>query len=100
MKIPQYNRQTYTLSGLQGDTGYELRMFAKNMFDRSLVTDIQLISTMPSVVKEPQELNGLDGGVIGGVVGVIIILVIILGILFFMRKKGLLDGRDKTKSNR
>jgi Ca2+/Na+ antiporter len=40
-------------------------------------------------LSEPQELNGLDGGVIGGVVGgVIIILVIILGILFFMRKKG------------
>ena len=50
-KIPQYNWQTYTLSGLQGDTGYELRMFAENKFDRSLVTDIQLISTMPSVVK-------------------------------------------------
>ena len=50
-KIPQYNRQTYTLSGLQGDTGYELRMFAENKFDRSPVTDIQLISTMPSVVK-------------------------------------------------
>jgi uncharacterized membrane protein len=39
-------------------------------------------------LSEPQELNGLDGGVIGGVVGVIIILAIILGILFFMRKKG------------
>jgi hypothetical protein len=26
-------------------------MFAENKIDRSLVTDIQLISTMPSVVK-------------------------------------------------
>ena len=50
-KILQYNRQTYTLSGLQGVTGYELSMFAENKFDRSLVTYIQLISTMPSVVK-------------------------------------------------
>jgi hypothetical protein len=40
-----------TLSGLQGDTGYELRMFAENRIDRSPVTDIKLISTMPSVVK-------------------------------------------------
>jgi hypothetical protein len=40
-------------------------------------------------LSEPQELNGLDGGVIGGLVGgVIISLVIILWILFFMRKKG------------
>ena len=50
-KIPQYNRHTYTLFGLQGDTGYELRMLAENKFYRSLATDIQLISTMPSVVK-------------------------------------------------
>ena len=48
-KIPVYNRQTYTLSGLQGDTWYELRMFSKNMFDRSSVTDIQSISTVPSL---------------------------------------------------
>jgi hypothetical protein len=27
-KIPQYNRHTYTLSGLQSNTSYELRMFA------------------------------------------------------------------------
>ena len=41
------------------------------------------------IFSEPQELSGLNGGVIGGVVGgVLVILVIILGILFFMRKKG------------
>ena len=50
-KIPQYNRQIYKLSGLQGDTWYELRMFAENKFDSSLATDIQSISTMPSVEK-------------------------------------------------
>ena len=50
-EISQYNRQTYTLSGLQGDTWYELRMFAENKLDRSLVTDIKSISTMPSVEK-------------------------------------------------
>ena len=49
--IPQYNRQTYTLLGLQGDTRYELRMIAENKFDRSSVTDKQIISTMPSVEK-------------------------------------------------
>ena len=48
-QIPQYNKQTYTLSGLQGDTWYELRMFAENKFDSSSVTDIQSISTVPSV---------------------------------------------------
>jgi hypothetical protein len=50
-KIPKYDRQTYTLVGLQGDTWYELRMFAVNKFDRSLVTYIQSISTMPAVDK-------------------------------------------------
>jgi hypothetical protein len=48
-EIPLYNKQIYTLSGLEGDTWYELRMFAKNMFDRSSVTDIQSISTVPSL---------------------------------------------------
>jgi len=32
-EIPQYDRQTYKLSGLQADTWYELRMFAENKFD-------------------------------------------------------------------
>ena len=50
-EISQYNRQTYALSGLQGDTWYELRMFAENKLDSSLVTDIKSISTMPSVEK-------------------------------------------------
>ena len=44
-KIPQYNRQTYTLSELQGDTWYELRMFAGNKFDRSHFTYIQSMAT-------------------------------------------------------
>ena len=35
--ISQYNRQTYILSGLQGDTWYELRMFASNKDFRSPV---------------------------------------------------------------
>jgi hypothetical protein len=48
-EIPKYNRQTYTLVGLQGDTWYKLRMFAENKFDRSRVTYIQSISTMPAV---------------------------------------------------
>ena len=50
-EIPKYNRQNYTLIGLQGDTWYKLRMFAKNKFDRSCVTYIQNISTMPAVAK-------------------------------------------------
>ena len=49
--IPQYNKQTYTLSGLQGDTWYELRMFAENKFYRISVTDMQSISTEPSIEK-------------------------------------------------
>ena len=48
-QIPQYNKQTYTLSGLQGDTRYELRMFAENKFDRSSPTDIRSISTVSSL---------------------------------------------------
>ena len=50
-KIPQYNKQTYILSELQSNTWYELRMFARNRYDRSSVTDIQIISTVPSVEK-------------------------------------------------
>jgi hypothetical protein len=50
-QIPQYNKQTCTLSGLQGDTWYELRMFAENKFDRSSATYIQSISTVPSLKK-------------------------------------------------
>ena len=50
-EIPKYNRQIYILVGLQGDTWYELRMFAQNKYDRSLVTDIKSISTMTAVEK-------------------------------------------------
>jgi hypothetical protein len=50
-EIPEYNKQTYILSDLQGDTWYELRMFAENKFDKSNFTDIQSISTVPSVEK-------------------------------------------------
>ena len=46
-EIPQYDRQTYILSGLQSNTWYELRMFAENQFDKSNATDIQSISTVP-----------------------------------------------------
>jgi hypothetical protein len=41
--IPQYNKQTYILSGLKDDTWYELRLFAENKIDKSSVTDIQSI---------------------------------------------------------
>jgi hypothetical protein len=50
-EITQYNKQTYTLSELQSDTWYELRLFAENKFDKSSVTDIQSISTRPSIEK-------------------------------------------------
>ena len=50
-QIPQYNKQTYTLLGLQGTTWYELRIFAENKFYKSSVTDIQSISTVPSIEK-------------------------------------------------
>jgi hypothetical protein len=42
-EIPQYNKQTYTLSGLKGDTWYALRMFAENKLDKRSVTDIHSI---------------------------------------------------------
>ena len=45
--IPQYNIQTYILSELQSNTWYELKMFAKNKFNKSNVTDIQSRSTLP-----------------------------------------------------
>ena len=44
-KIPQYNRQTYILSGLQGDTWYELRMFASKKGFRRPVTGVQRTTT-------------------------------------------------------
>ena len=50
-KISLYNKQTYILSGLQSGTWYELRMFAENKFDKSSATDIQSISTVPSIEK-------------------------------------------------
>jgi hypothetical protein len=50
-EIPLYNNQAYILSGLQSDTWYELRMFAENNLDRSGATDIQRISTVPSLKK-------------------------------------------------
>ena len=50
-QIPQYDKQTYTLQGLQADTWYELWMFAEKKFDRSSVTDIQGISTVPPLKK-------------------------------------------------
>ena len=43
--------QTYILSGLHSGTWYELRMFAENKFDKSSATDIQSISTVPSIEK-------------------------------------------------
>ena len=46
-QIPQYNKQTYTLTGLQGNTRYELIMFAENKFDKSSTTYMQSISTVP-----------------------------------------------------
>ena len=48
-EIPLYDKKTYILSGLQSNTRYELRMFAKNKFDRNTVTDIQNKSTVPSI---------------------------------------------------
>ena len=50
-EIPKYIRQNYTLVGLQGDAWYKPRKFAENKFDRSRVTYIQSISTMPDVEK-------------------------------------------------
>jgi hypothetical protein len=47
--ISQYNRQTYILSGLQGDTWYELRMFASNKAFRSPV----------QMYKERQQVNNV-----------------------------------------
>ena len=47
--ISQYNRQTYILSGLQGGTWYELRMFASNKAFRSPV----------QMYKERQQVNNV-----------------------------------------
>ena len=41
----QVTSLTYVLSGLQDSTLYELKMYSKNMFDRSLSTDIDIIQT-------------------------------------------------------
>jgi hypothetical protein len=57
-EIPKYNRQTYTLSGLQSDTWYELRMLAKNEYDESSVTDMQSILTDSTSVEK-----GMPSGV-------------------------------------
>jgi hypothetical protein len=41
----QVTSLTYVLSGLQDSTLYELKMYSKNMFGRSLSTDIDIIQT-------------------------------------------------------
>jgi len=41
----QLTSLTYVLSGLQDSTLYELKMYSKNMFGRSLSTDIDIIQT-------------------------------------------------------
>ena len=41
----QLNSLTYVLSGLQDSTLYELKMFSKHMYGRSLSTDIDSIQT-------------------------------------------------------
>jgi hypothetical protein len=41
----QLTSLTYLLSGLQDSTLYKLKMYSKNMFGRSLSTDIDIIQT-------------------------------------------------------
>jgi len=41
----QLTSLTYVLFGLQDSTLYELKMYSKNMFSRSLSTDIDIIQT-------------------------------------------------------
>ena len=41
----QLTSRTYVLSGLHDSTLYELQMHSKNMFGRSLSTDIDIIQT-------------------------------------------------------
>ena len=41
----QVTSLTYVLSGLQDSTLYELKMYSKNMFGRSLSTDMDIIQT-------------------------------------------------------
>ena len=41
----QLTSLTYVLSGLHDSTLYELKMYSKNMFGRSLSTDIDIIQT-------------------------------------------------------
>ena len=93
-KIPQYNRHTYTLSELQSNTWYELRMFAENKFDRSLVTDIQSILT-GSVEKESQT-GAIIGGVAGGLIGVILLLLLLAAVFYFRAKQ---DKNKPSKRN-
>ena len=94
-KIPLYNRQTYILSGLQSDTWYELKMFAVNKFNKSSVTVIQSISTVPSVKKESQT-GAIIGGVAGGLIGVILLLLLLAAVFYFRAKQ---DKNQPSKRN-
>jgi hypothetical protein len=53
----QVTSLTYVLSGLQDNTLYELKMYSKNMFGRSLSTDIDIIQTKEKLDKGMQLMS-------------------------------------------
>jgi hypothetical protein len=53
----QVTSLTYVLSGLQDSTLYELKMYSKNMFGRSLSTDIDIIQTKEKLEKGMQLMS-------------------------------------------
>jgi hypothetical protein len=55
--IKQLTSLTYVLSGLQDSTLYELKMYSKNMFGRSLSTDIDIIQTREKQDKSIQLMS-------------------------------------------
>ncbi|CAC5394852.1 NCAM [Mytilus coruscus] len=90
-KLDTYN--LYTLSRLQDKTTYELRMYAKNKFNKSQHTDIEKTKTLQS---EAQTSSNAIIGAVGGVVVVsLIVCAIIISILIFKKRK----GKKQTKTN-
>ena len=53
----QLTSLTYVLSRLQDSTLYELKMYSKNMFGRSLSTDIDIIQTKEKLDKGMQLMS-------------------------------------------
>ncbi|XP_076110861.1 kin of IRRE-like protein 3 [Mytilus galloprovincialis] len=85
--------KVYTLTGLQDETSYELRMYAKNKINQSQHTNVEAIRTQSS--EGQTSSNAIIGTVAGVLVVLLIVCAVIVSILIFKKRK----GKKETKKN-